>query len=186
MNSITILFLAFGLAMDAFAVSISCGISDTKVSLKNALKIGVSFGIFQAGMTATGWILGMSFKQYIESIDHLIALILLVFIGVKMIKESRNEDCDSIILTDFKMLMTLSIATSIDAMAAGLSLTSININILLVAIEIGVITFILSFFGVLAGKKIGDKAIFKSSIDILGGIILICIGLKIFIEHVLF
>lgn len=183
MEILTILLLSVGLAMDAFAVSISCGLANEDKVIKNAIKVGGAFGFFQGAMTYIGWLLGFSVKAYIQSIDHWIALILLVIIGTKMIIEAKNEDCSEICLTSFKTLLTLSVATSIDAMAAGLSLTSFNMNIAFPVVSIAVITYVLSFIGFLIGKRIGCNRRFKSGVDILGGVILISIGLKIFIQH---
>ena len=186
MDNLIILMLAIGLAFDAFAISISCGMANKKQNFKIAIKVGLAFGIFQTGMTAIGWALGITFRHYIESIDHWIALVLLVAIGADMIKNAKSDDDKSIELTSFKMLITLSIATSIDAMAAGLSLSSLNIDIIKPALEIGVVTFLLSFAGVYIGNSMSKVTKLKSYVNIIGGLILILIGIKIFIEHMWF
>ena len=183
MGLLEIILIASGLAMAAFAVSISCGISDSKNTLKNAVKVGAAFGIFQAGMTFIGFLAGCSLRSYIEPVDHWIAFVLLSLIGGKMFKEAFDEESECIMLTSFKMLITLSIATSIDALAAGISISTLNTRITLPVILVGVITCLLSFSGVFIGKVIGCNNKFKKYIDAFGGVILIGIGIKILIEH---
>jgi len=183
MIRVTMFFLAVGLAMDAFAVSISCGLANEKGILKGGLRVAGAFGFFQAMMAFLGWALGEAFEVYINSCCHWIALILLCFIGVNMIIESRVECRDNKKKLNFKTLMMLSIATSIDALAAGISLKAFEINIAEVVFEIGIVTFILSFIGVAMGKKLCSINKFKSHIEILGGVILIIIGFKVFISH---
>lgn len=185
MDLITIILTAVALAMDAFAVSISCGLADAKNTSRNALKVGIAFGLFQGGMTAIGWLAGCTFSTWIENIDHWVAFGLLGIIGAKMIWEAIEEDNECIALTSFRVLITLAIATSIDALAVGISFSALKIDIILPAVMIGLITFALSFFGVFLGKQIGCNTKFKKYIDIFGGVILIGIGLKILLEHVL-
>ena len=182
MGMMTTVLIAIGLSMDAFAVSVSCGLSIKKEVFKNAFYAGLAFGVFQWGMTMGGWLAGYSFRNYIEPFDHWVAFGLLLVIGLKMIKESRDEEC-VVILTGYRTLITLAIATSIDALAAGISLSTLKIGILVPSLYIGVITFAFSFAGVYIGKAIGCSTRFKSSIDILGGVILIGIGVKILLEH---
>ena len=183
MNFLNVLLIAFALAMDAFAVSVSCGIFTQKNLLQNAIKAGLSFGIFQAGMTAIGWVLGFSFKSVIEPIDHWVAFVLLSVIGINMIKESMDKSCKPVLLDDFKKLLTLSIATSIDALAAGVSFSTLGVEIQLPSILIGLITMVLCFFGVFLGNRIKKLKRLGNYVDLLGGIILIGIGIKILIEH---
>lgn len=185
MDLLTIILTALGLAMDAFAVSISCGISDDKNTARNALKAGIAFGVFQGGMTALGWLAGLSFRVWIENIDHWVAFLLLGVIGAKMIWEAFDGENECIALTSFKLLLTLAVATSIDALAVGISFSALKMDILLPALLIGIITFALSYFGVFLGKMIGCNTKFKKFVDIFGGVILIGIGLKILLEHVL-
>jgi len=185
LDLITIVLTALGLAMDAFAVSISCGISDDKNTSRNALNAGVAFGLFQGGMTTLGWLAGLSFRVWIENIDHWVAFLLLGVIGAKMIWEAFDGENECISLTSLKLLLTLAIATSIDALAVGISFSALKIDILLPALLIGIITFLLSFFGVFLGKIIGCNTRFKKYIDAFGGLILIGIGFKILLEHVL-
>jgi len=194
MSFISLVLIAFGLSMDAFAVSITNGIVVKHIRLKDALRIGAFFGFFQALMPLTGWALGINFKSYIVAVDHWIAFILLGFIGIRMIistlkEEKEQEDSEDISEDEkesenplsFKVLLLLSIATSIDALAVGISFAFLNVKILSSALVIGLITFLLSSIGVLIGKKFGD--LFQKKAEIIGGAILTLIGLKILIEH---
>lgn len=184
MGFFSIILTGFALSMDAFAVSITKGITLKKINLSIAIKIAFFFGLFQAVMPLIGWLFGMNFELYIRSIDHWIAIILLSFLGIKMIIETINRDDDNesnSIYLDNKELIILSIATSIDALAVGVTFAFLNIDIIPICISIGVITFIVCFIGVIIGKKIGS--VLKNSAQIIGGIILILIGLNIFNEH---
>lgn len=185
MDLVTIILTAVGLAMDAFAVAISCGLSESKNTKSNALKAGIAFGVFQGGMTSFGWFAGLAFRGWIENIDHWVAFGLLGIIGAKMIWEAFDSDTECITLTSFKVLITLAIATSIDALAVGISFSALKMDILFPALMIGIITFVLSYFGVFLGKMIGCNSKFKKYIDVFGGVILIGIGLKILLEHIL-
>jgi putative Mn2+ efflux pump MntP len=168
--------------MDAFAVSICKGLSMKKMNWKNAIIIGTYFGVFQAGMPILGFILGKSFEQKITSIDHWVAFILLGYIGVKMIKEAISEKEENVNDTvDVKTMLILAIATSIDALAVGITFAFFKVNILFAAVLIGMVTFLLSIFGVKLGNKFGDKYERKS--EIAGGLILIFMGTKILLEH---
>ncbi len=184
MGFFSVILTGFALSMDAFAVSITKGITLKKVNLSIAIKIAFFFGLFQAVMPLIGWLFGMNFELYIRSIDHWIAVILLSFLGIKMIIETINSDDDNeanSIYLDNKELIILSIATSIDALAVGVTFAFLNIDIIPICISIGVITFIVCFIGVIIGKKIGS--VLKDSAQIIGGIILVLIGLNIFNEH---
>ena len=182
MGFFSIFLTGFALSMDAFAVSITKGITLKKINLSIATKIAFSFGLFQAIMPLIGWLFGMNFELYIRSIDHWIAVILLSFLGIKMIIEAiKNDDNDNTTYLDNKELIILSIATSIDALAIGVTFAFLNIDIIPVCISIGVITFLVCFIGVLIGKKIGS--LLKNYAQIVGGIILIIIGLNILNEH---
>lgn len=182
MDTITIILIALGLSMDAFAVSVSSGITIKDLKPRHALKISGYFGVFQALMPILGWLLGLGFKDYIEKYDHWIAFGLLGFVGAKMLREAVEEDCEDI-LNPLKsnVLFMLAIATSIDAMAVGVSFAFLKASILSSAIIIGVITFAVCFGGVYLGKKCG--CIFKKKAEIAGGIILMLIGFKILAEH---
>lgn len=188
---ITIFFIAVGLSMDAFAVAVANGFSMKKVRLKDSLKIAAFFGGFQALMPIIGYLSGMSFRNYIYSYAHWIAFVVLSIIGGKMIYESRiieeaetDNEKDEKDGTRTLILLGLAIATSIDALAVGLSLSLLVANIIYPALFIGVVTFIFSFAGVYIGKKFGNY--FESKIEIIGGIILIGIGAKILIEKLFF
>lgn len=202
MNITTIVLTAFALAMDAFAVSVTKGMTLKNLTKAIAIKIALFFGVFQAAMPLIGWLLGISFQGYIKAIDHWIALILLSILGGKMIYEFyenrkeasvEKEEAESEVSTTLegeennkgelsnKELTTLAIATSIDALAVGISFAFLNVNIVFSALIIGLITFIICFIGVIAGKKIGG--IFKDYAELIGGIILILIGINIFNEH---
>lgn len=187
MNILSIVIVSFGLAMDAFAVSICSGINIKNSKLKKSLIIAIYFGAFQGLMPLIGWFLGSKFSIYIESVDHWIAFILLAIIGGKMMKEgfSHRDDEEKISDDSFshKNLLVLAIATSIDALAMGISFAVLNVNILLAIALIGMITFITSFIGVLIGKNFGNC--FSNKAEIFGGIVLIFIGLKILFGHLL-
>ncbi len=183
MDLTTLLLIALGLAMDAFAVSITNGITIKHQRIHNALKIGLFFGAFQALMPSIGWLAGLSLREFIGGIDHWIAFGLLSLIGGKMIYESikvGSEEKTSNALGLFVLFM-LSVATSIDALAVGLSFALLKISIVTPILVIGLVTFVLSFLGVFIGNKVGH--FFENKIEILGGLILIGIGVKILIEH---
>ena len=195
MSLIELFILAVGLSMDAFAVAICKGLSLRKVSLKECTKVGLYFGGFQAGMPLIGYFLGVQFKDYITSIDHWIAFILLSFIGINMIREAMNKDEDESIVNlaeaavgeeevnelGFKNMVMLAIATSIDALAVGVTFAFLQVDIVPAVSFIGIVTFVLSAIGVKIGNVFGIK--YKSKAEAAGGIILILIGLKILFEH---
>ena len=180
MSLLEIFLIGVGLAMDAFAVSICKGLSYKEMSWKKALVPGVYFGLFQALMPVIGYFLGSAFKDIIESYDHWVAFVFLAIIGIGMIKESREEAKEDSSLT-FKAMVPLAVATSIDALAVGISFGIMNVNIWLAAGMIGITTFVISAFGFKVGNMFGAR--FKSGAEILGGVILILIGLKILLEH---
>ena len=171
--------------MDAFAVSITSGIAIKPIRFRNALKIALFFGFFQALMPVIGWLAGVSLRSFISDVDHWIAFGLLSFIGSKMIYESfkleTNEKSDP---RDISVIIILSIATSIDALAVGITFAFINVSIVTPVLVIGTVTFLVSFLGVFLGEKSGH--FFEKKIEIVGGIILIAIGIKILIEHLFF
>lgn len=183
MDIISILLIAIGLAMDSFAVSITTGACSTVFRYKQALLTAFIMGLFQATMPVLGWILGYSFADYIAGFDHWIAFLLLSYLGGKMIYESfRKKENDCIVIT-LKTLIILGIATSIDALAVGISFAFLKINILFPVVIIGLIAFIFSFTGVVIGYRFGKLKFLK--VELLGGLILIGIGLKILIGHML-
>ena len=179
---ITTLLIAVALAMDSFSVSIANGLATKKIRIVNALKIGVFFGFFQAAMPVVGWYAGAHILDLISEIDHWVAFILLALIGSRMIYESIKQESESIASsTSVKVLLILSIATSFDALAVGLSLYVMNISILTLSVATGIITFALSFCGVYIGSKFG--CLLRNRVEAIGGIILILIGLRILLEH---
>jgi putative Mn2+ efflux pump MntP len=178
---ITTLLIATALAMDSFSVSIANGLT-TKFKTANAIKIATFFGTFQAVMPIIGWYAGAYILDLISEIDHWVAFVLLAAIGSKMIYESIKKESNSIISSlSIKVLLILSIATSIDALAVGLSIYTLNLSITTLAVVTGVVTFTLSFLGVYLGNKFGH--LLKNRVEIVGGIILILIGVRIVLEH---
>ena len=188
MNYIYYFAVGVGLALDAFAVSITSGISIKNMKLRHALRIALIFSLFQAIMPVIGWIIGDKARSFIVAIDHWIAFILLGVIGCKMIYEGLKIDNKIEKESDplnIHVLFLLAIATSIDALIVGLTLSVVNISILLPIIIIGVITFIMSFSGVYLGNKYGHF-FDATKLEIFGGIILILLGVKILISHLFF
>lgn len=183
MDAITVLFIAFGLAIDAFSVSIASAATTKNLKVNNALKIALFFGSFQAFMPLMGWLAGLSLRDLIAGVDHWIAFALLGLIGCKMIYESAKKEVSRKEFTSLNVyvLLLLSVATSIDALAVGLSLSLLKVFIVTPVIVIGTVTFILSFLGVFVGNRFGR--FLKYKIEIMGGLILIAIGVKILIEH---
>ena len=184
MNLLELFILAVGLSMDAFAVAVSKGLSMKKMSFKNAIIIGLYFGIFQAGMPLIGYFLGTQFEDKITAFDHWIAFGLLAFLGIRMIKEALSKDEEEEegeTSLSFKTMSVLAIATSIDALAVGVTFAFLQVDILPAVSFIGVVTFALSVLGVKIGNVFGAK--YKSKAELAGGIILIGIGLKILLSH---
>lgn len=193
MNFIALIFTAFALSMDAFAVSITKGMTIKNLKKSTALKMALAFGVFQGAMPLLGWALGISFESYIKSIDHWIAFILLGFIGFNMIKgffddrkEGKESELEFSATTDVddlsnKEIIMLAVATSIDALAVGISFAFLNVSIIPAASIICIITFLVCVVGVFVGNKVGD--IFNGYAELVGGIILILIGFNIFNEH---
>ena len=182
MDLLTLLTLAVGLAMDAFAVSICKGLTMREKVLKKGIIVGLWFGGFQALMPTIGFFLGTQFKDQITSIDHWIAFVLLGLIGINMVKEAlsnEEEQADDSIAV--KEMFMLAVATSIDALAVGITFAFLNVHIVSAASIIGVCTFLISFAGVKIGNIFGTK--YKSKAELAGGIILILLGFKILFEH---
>ena len=179
---IDIILLGVSLAMDATAVSICKGLSMKKLDKKKTITIALYFGTFQAIMPIIGYLLGISFKEVVESIDHWIAFFLLAVVGINMIRESLSKESESLNdLIDFKTMTPLAIATSIDALAIGITLAFLRVNIIGAVTIIGIITIFLSMIGVFIGIEFGNK--YGKIAETLGGIVLIGIGLKILLEH---
>ena len=182
MGIIELILLSIGLGMDAFAVSICKGISMKKMDWKKACIIGLYFGGFQAIMPVIGYFLGSTFESFISNFDHWVAFILLAIIGGNMIKETFNTECDTISDdVNFKTMIILAIATSIDALAVGITFAFFKVNLILAISLIGIITFVLSVIGTKVGNKFGDK--YENKAEFVGGVILILLGLKILLEH---
>ena len=177
------ILIGFGLAMDAFAVSICKGLSFSKLNFKKAFIVATYFSLFQMLMPIIGYFLGIRFSSVLESVDHWISFLLLSFIGIKMILDSFKKDVDNENdMIDFKTMVVLAVATSIDALAIGLTFAFLNINnICFPIVIIGLITFALSTVGVILGNKFSNKLENKSKI--LGGSVLVFIGIKILIDH---
>ena len=180
-----LVLIAIGLSMDAFAVSLCKGLCMKKLNVKQGCVIALFFGGFQFGMPLIGWLLGKQFEKYITPVDHWIAFALLVYIGGKMIWEAvsdREVDaCPVDSRLNYRELLVMAVATSIDALAVGITFAFLQTPILPAVTEIGVITFILSLLGVLIGHRFGTR--FKTKAEIGGGVVLILIGVKILLEH---
>lgn len=188
MGFIELALIAVGLSMDAFAVSVCKGLGMRKLKWKHALVIALFFGGFQGLMPVIGWALGTQFESYITSIDHWIAFVLLAFIGAKMLWDAFHEDDECVECReevderlDIKELVMLAVATSIDALAVGITFAFLRVDIVSAACTIAVTTFVLSLIGVAAGNQFGSR--FRKPATVAGGIVLIAIGLKILLEH---
>jgi putative Mn2+ efflux pump MntP len=179
----TVFLIAVGLAMDAFAVSVSSGVTIRNCHTRDALRIALFFGGFQALMPVAGWLAGLGLRGYIASMDHWVAFGLLAFIGGKMIYESTvigraSGQCGPLSLY---VLIGLSVATSIDALAVGLTFAFLDVQIITPVIIIGAVTFVLSYMGVFLGGRIGRGV--GKKVEAAGGLVLIAIGVKILVEH---
>ena len=182
MDLIELFLIAVGLSMDAFAVSVCKGLAMPKCTFKKAAIVGLWFGGFQALMPAIGYILGAQFQETIASIDHWIAFVLLALIGGNMIHEALdNDEEEADASLDVKTMFLLAVATSIDALAIGITFAFLKVNIIPAVCFIGIVTFIISFAGVKIGNVFGAR--YKNKAEIVGGIILILLGLKILLEH---
>lgn len=188
METIEVSLTALGLAMDCFAVSIACGLVMKRFRLLPALRIALLFGLFQAGMPLLSWLLGLQFEQYIRNFDHWIAFTLLAFLGSRMIYidfcKRKNKTIPKIINPyKLKVVLMLALATSIDALAVGLSFSLLQMNLWQSILIIGLVSFLLSWLGILLAIHYGNKI--KIRAELIGGLILIAIGSKILIEHLL-
>jgi len=182
---ISIIIIAIGLSADSFAVSVSNGITKSALKFKHILFIAVWFAIFQAGMPLLGWFAGNSFSEYIKTTDHWIAFVLLSFIGLKMIYESYKKDENQEKQGfSFLTITAQAIATSIDALIIGISFAFIDVSIYSAILIIGISTLLFSLSGFCLGKKYGKKV--SKHAELIGGIILILLGIKILIEHLYF
>lgn len=182
MGLIELFLIAVGLSMDAFAVSVCKGLAMPKCTFKKAAIVGLWFGGFQALMPAIGYILGAQFQETIASIDHWIAFVLLALIGGNMIHEALdNDEEEADASLNVKTMFLLAVATSIDALAIGITFAFLKVNIIPAVCFIGIVTFIISFAGVKIGNVFGAR--YKNKAEIVGGVILILLGLKILLEH---
>lgn len=182
MSFVELLLIAVGLSMDAFAVSICKGLAMKECTVKKAGIVGLYFGIFQAGMPLLGYVLGVQFRSLITNIDHWITFVLLGFIGLNMIREAlsgeEEEESDSL---QVKEMLALAVATSIDALAVGVTFAFLNVAIVPAVSFIGIITFLICVAGVKIGNVFGSR--YKSKAEFAGGLILILMGIKILLEH---
>lgn len=182
MGLIELFLIAVWLSMDAFAVSVCKGLAMPKCTFKKAAIVGLWFGGFQALMPAIGYVLGAQFQETIASIDHWIAFVLLALIGGNMIHEALdNDEEEADASLDVKTMFLLAVATSIDALAIGITFAFLKVNIIPAVCFIGIVTFIISFAGVKIGNVFGAR--YKNKAEIVGGVILILLGLKILLEH---
>lgn len=189
MSIIELFLIALGLSMDAFAVAVTNGMCIKRLRRREAFLIAAAFGVFQGLMPTIGYALGFAFTEYIKSVDHYIALVLLGIIGGKMLYEGitshdSEKNCRIEPKLTLAVLLMQAVATSIDALAVGVSFAAMEVNIVTAALFIACITGICSFVGVYIGKRFGN--IINNKAEILGGVVLILIGLKIFIEHMFF
>ncbi len=181
-----LVLIGVGLSMDAFAVALCKGLGMRRINYAHAAVIALFFGVFQAVMPLIGWVLGTQFARYITSVDHWIAFALLGYIGGKMIWDALHEapetaPCAGEGRLDLKELLMLAVATSIDALAVGITFAFLQVSILPAVATIGLITFSLSFAGVVVGNRFGTR--FQKKAEIAGGVVLVLIGLKILLEH---
>lgn len=186
MDLLTVVLLAVGLSFDSFAVSVSSGLILKKIEFLPATRIAFSLAFFQAAMPVIGWLVGLSIKDYIREFDHWIAFVMLLLIGLKMIWESfhQKEKPADFNPLNIYVLVTLSIATSIDALIVGVGFGFSEVRILEAIVIIGTVTFIISMLGILFGKKAGNR--FGKRMEVAGGMILIGIGVKILVTHLYF
>jgi len=187
MDILTVIILAIGLSMDSFAVSIGCGLTEQKISFGHAAKISFSLAFFQGILPVAGWYMGTEVKAYVENFDHWIAFLLLLFLGGKMIYESFDKGVGGKMnnIYSWKHIITLSIATSIDALVVGFTYAlASSRNIFGGALIIGAVTFFFAMLGIRIGKDVGCSL--GPKVELLGGVILIGIGLKVLLQHTLF
>jgi manganese efflux pump family protein len=185
MDYLTITGIALGLCFDTFAVSLSCGVVQYRILFRQALKIAFVLALFQGGMTVAGYFLGSIVSDALKAIDHWIALGLLSFLGIKMIIEGlKDKEIKEVPdFTNLMVLLTIALGTSIDAFAVGISFAFLDVKIWVSGIIIGTVTFLASMTAIRIGKSAGEKL--GQRVEIVGGIILIAIGIKIFLEHIL-
>jgi putative Mn2+ efflux pump MntP len=186
MDNFAILAIALGLSFDTFAVSLSLGVIRNKILFLQAAEIAIILAIFQGGLTILGYFLGSIISSSLRATDHWVALLLLTFLGTKMIIEGMKRSADETVSRDFSsrlVLFTIALGTSIDAFAVGISFAILNVRIWKAGILIGLVTFLASMTAIRIGKSTGERL--GNKVEILGGLILIAIGIKIFLEHIL-
>lgn len=192
MDFFSLFLIAFGLSMDSFAVSVSSGLMLPGIRFKKAVIIAFSLAFFQGLMPFLGWMLGIGLQEYLKPIDHWVAFVLLAFLGIKMIYESTKQQEARVGFNPLNptVLITMSVATSIDALIVGMSLSFISmpetllwVAVLMPVLIIGSVTFVMSMLGILFGKKVGNR--FGKRMEMLGGVVLIIIGIRILAEHLL-
>ena len=183
MNYLALILLSLGLSFDTYTISISCGLALKEEKILNSVKIAFTLAFFQGSMLFLGWLAGFQIKEYITTFDHWVAFVLLFLLGIKMIIESfkKEKKKNNFNPLNFWILISISMATSIDALAVGISYALFNTNIAIACLILAIITDCASLLGIFCGKKIGKFA--GNKIEIIGGIILIIIGTKILIEH---
>lgn len=183
MQTLTLLLIALGLAMDCFAVSLAIGTSGQIPDLRGKLRLAAHFGIFQAGMTVLGWILGGSIIQHVAAWDHWIAFALLGYVAYKLLKSGLTQDCETFYQNPSKgrTMVLLSVATSIDAFAVGLSIVFMQVPILLSVIAIGIVSALLSIIGLFAGHRLSCQ--FGKRMEIVGGLVLLFIAFRVVLTH---
>jgi len=185
MELVTISLISIGLAMDAFAVSLGIGTAGQIPTLRGKIRLAAHFGIFQAGMTGLGWLVGETIVQYVMGFDHWLAFALLGYVSFNLIRSGLDKDAEAFTQdpSTGRVLVILSIATSIDAFAVGLSIAFLKVPILISVIMIGVVALLLSAVGLFAGIRLGEA--FGKRMEIFGGLILLGIGIRVMITHVL-
>jgi manganese efflux pump family protein len=185
MDIFTITAIALGLSFDTFAVSLSYGVIQSKIFFRQAARIAVVFAVIQAGLTVAGYFLGSIISESLKTADHWIALGLLGFLGLKMIIEGlkRTEDKEAKDYSKPLILLTIAVGTSIDAFAIGISFAFLDFKIWMSGIIIGIVTFLASMTAIRIGKSAGEKL--GGKVEVIGGLILVAIGIKIFLEHIL-
>lgn len=179
---LTVFFIALGLSMDAFAVSVAAGVAIKELRLAHALRVALFFGSFQALMPVAGWLAGGVLKGLLANTAHWAAFIILAAIGIKMIAESTRLERIERDYLSIKVMLLLSVATSLDALAVGVSLSLLGVPVITPAAVIGLVTFALSYAGVMVGEKLGH--FFERKMEAAGGVILILIGIKILVEGI--
>jgi putative Mn2+ efflux pump MntP len=185
MDFITITGIALGLSFDTFAVSLSCGVVESKMRFKNAIRIALMLALFQGAMPVLGYFLGSTVSQYIEKFDHWVAFGLLMILGTRMVIEGlkKNDDREPVDFSKLSILLTMAVGTSIDAFAVGISFAFLSVKIWSAGLLIGTVTFLASMTAIRIGKSAGSRL--GSRVEILGGIILAAIGTKILLEHLM-